>query len=262
MAILDVNEILKQVIQLVSRDTPKSKPAEASSPDDFIQQFFQSITNDDKPTSPTTPIARSNVKQTPTATVMPESTGFQAPLKGIYYNSGAFGAGDARHHGIHNGVDLRISGGTPVYPMTEGIVINVNSGGKGGNSVRIQHPDKIKTYYAHLGTVTVHVGDSVRKDTVIGTVGDSGNAKGTSPHVHFEVSQNGQLMNPNKFIYVPPYSNLQPGEKPWLSEDDKRAADSFNMSRHLAAPSKTATSSKIETLEKIAAIYYKITKYM
>ena len=259
MAILDVNEILKQVIQLVSKDTP-AKPAEASSPDDLLQQFLQSIRDDGKPPTPSP--SSSNVKQTPTTTVMPESTGFQAPLKGTYYNSGAFGAGDARHNGVHNGVDLRISGGTPVYPMTEGIVVSVNSGGKGGNSVRIQHPDKIKTYYAHLGTVAVHVGDSVRKDTVIGTVGDSGNAKGTAPHVHFEVSQNGQLMNPNKFIPVPPYSNLQPGEKTWLSEEDKRTADSFNMSQHLATPSKTATSSKIETLEKIAAIYYKITKYM
>ena len=187
---------------------------------------------------------------------------FQPPIKGSYQCSGDFSPNaptDYRHK-KHDGVDLRAPGGTSVYPITDGIVTHVGSGGKGGNVISIDHNGKIKTYYAHMGTVKVQKGDKVNINTVIGTVGDSGNAKGTAPHIHFQVWQDGQLVNPNKFFPVPKYTNLQAGEKTWLSEEAKQEASSFNMSQHLKQRQQ-AFAQQINKLEKIAEIYCHLTKY-
>jgi murein DD-endopeptidase MepM/ murein hydrolase activator NlpD len=186
---------------------------------------------------------------------------FQPPIRGSYQCSGVFSpnAPTDYRHSKHDGVDLRAPGGTAVYPITDGIIINVGSGGKGGNTVTIDHYGKIKTYYAHLGTVSVHKGDKVNINSVIGTVGDSGNAKGTSPHIHFQVWYEGQLTNPSKFFAVPKYTNLQPGEKSWLSEEAKEEASAFNMNQHLQQRQQ-AFAQAVAQLEKIAEIYYQLTK--
>lgn len=114
---------------------------------------------------------------------IPKSLGqYQAPIRGSWKNSGDFSPGRAtnpRHPQGHQGVDMRASGGTSVYPMAPGIVTSVGTDPKGGNIVLIQHDNGIKTYSAHLGTVNVHKGDKVGMDTVIGTVGNTGNANVT-----------------------------------------------------------------------------------
>ena len=187
------------------------------------------------------------------------SSSFQAPLKGSYENSGDYSPNaptDFRHKS-HKGVDLRAPGGSSVYPITEGIVSNIGSGSSGGNMVYIQHPNNIKTYSAHLGTIKVHKGDKVTKDTIIGTVGDSGNAKGTAPHVHFQVWQDGQLQNPNRYFTVPKYSDLKPQEKVWQSEEAKNEAKLFNVNKHIKQ-NKQAFSNDIKKLEKIANYYNNI----
>lgn len=179
---------------------------------------------------------------------------YQAPIKGTYYNSGNFSPNaptDARHK-KHDGVDLRASGGTAVYPMTDGIVTNISSGGIGGNTISIEHPNKAKTYYAHLGTIKINKGDKVTKDTVIGTVGDSGNAAGTAPHVHFQVWMNGQLRNPADFFLVPKYTSMGTEEKLWESEASKQEAKNFNLAKHIKPKSAGYDANR---LEKLASIY-------
>lgn len=185
---------------------------------------------------------------------------FQAPIKGSFYNSGNYSpnaATDSRHQHGHQGVDLRASGGTDVYPIAEGVVTSVGSGGKGGYSVSIMHPNEVKTYYAHLGTVSVHKGDKVTKDISIGTVGDSGNAKGTFPHVHFQVWQGGQLQNPGKYFSVPKYTNPNPTEREWLSDSDKKQSEMFNMQKHLNQR-KAAFSNDLDVLIKVAEQFNKL----
>jgi len=230
---VNVDSLLNQILNIVSPATTEEQMRDA----------LQSM--------------RGGTKNVPAA-----STGFQNPIKGTYYCTGAFGQGDARHKGIHNGADLRASGGTPVYPITDGTVISVTGGGKGGNVVVIQHSNKLTSRYAHLGIVNVHPGDNVNKNTIIATVGDSGNAAGTAPHIHLEIKENGQFVNPNKYIYVPPYSDLQPEEKGrlWLSEEAKKEARSFKMNEHLANKNRSALASRINKLEKIANLYDKIAK--
>lgn len=186
-------------------------------------------------------------------TKTPIDTQYQNPLKVTYYNSGDFGKGDARHKGVHNGVDLRAPGGTPTYSITNGVVDSVSSQPKGGNVISISHGNNLKTVYRHMGTVNVKPGQEVDKSTVIGTVGDSGNAIGTAPHIHFEVKENGTYVDPKKYIYVPPYSNLQPGEVSWVSQEHKQNARNFKVNEHLSR-----VASKADKIEKIANLYYLI----
>lgn len=139
----------------------------------------------------------------------------QPPIKGDYNSSGGFGVAkpDGR---THDGVDLRSpsGGGTPVYPIEAGKVTKITSEESGenklgGNSVTIEHLDgEHKSYYAHLQDVHVNVGDMVDKDTSIGTIGNTGNAKHTAPHVHLTVTRSGTKVDPATLFYVPPYSDF------------------------------------------------------
>ena len=77
------------------------------------------------------------------------------------------------------------------------ITAGYNNGGY-GNLVVIKHDNNMKTYYAHLNDIYVNVGDIVKKDDIIGTVGSTGNS--TGPHLHFELRVNGVPVDPIKYI--------------------------------------------------------------
>lgn len=168
--------------------------------------------------------------------ILPQISGFQAPIRGTYYNSGNFSPGvmtDKRHSKGHSGIDLRASGGTTIYSIGPGVVTAVGTDAKGGNVITISHPQGVKSYYAHLGTVKVHKGDRIGINTPIATIGASGNAKGTFPHLHIQTWKDGQLVDPGTLFPVPKYSKVDSTkEKVWLSEDAKMQASNFNMNTH------------------------------
>lgn len=74
-----------------------------------------------------------------------------------------------------------------------GIVIAVTHDGNlgkkklGGNTVSVLGTHGRVYYYAHMQEVKTHIGSIVTSNSVLGTVGDSGNAKGKSPHCHFSI---------------------------------------------------------------------------
>lgn len=184
----------------------------------------------------------------------------QAPIKGTFYNSGnfSFTATDPRHPTGHMGVDMRASAGTPIYPMAPGVVSNVGTNPKGGNVVNIQHANGLRTYYAHMASVRVHKGDKVDNDTIIGTVGNSGDAKVTFPHLHLQVWQNDQIQNPARYFSMPPYSNVDKSKETWwASPDAKNEASSFSMKQHLA-DRRIAFERDVDKLHKIATAYYEL----
>lgn len=232
---VDVNNLLQQIVSLISSDVSKS--------DSYADTFLQFLNGDGEQSQP-------------------ESNGyFQNPIKVHYECSGIFGVGDKRHNGVHNGVDLRAPGGTSVYPIADGIVVSVSSEPKGGNVINIKHSDRLSSIYRHMGTVSVYPNQKVSKNTIIGTVGDSGNAAGTSPHLHLEIKKDGVYQDPKNYVYVPtPSFKLKPGEKSWLSDEAKQEAHSFNMNEHLTNRNRIAFSIKVKKIEKIADEYYRITK--
>lgn len=189
---------------------------------------------------------------------LPLHSGYQVPIKSSYYNSGGFDpTGKGSVGRVHQGLDLRASGGTSLFPIATGVVTKVQTDPKGGNTVNIKHSNNVTSYYAHMGTISVHVNDVVNLDTVIGTVGASGNAKGF-PHLHLQIWKNGSLVDPATVISVPKYTEFDSkNEKLWLP-NAKNISDNWDMQKHLekrkkanAISSLIALADRFESLTKI-----------
>ena len=89
--------------------------------------------------------------------------------------------------GVHKGIDIFGAKGTPVQSATAGYVIYTGELGKGGNVVAVLGPKWRVHYYAHLQEVTVEEGAWLSQKDKVGTLGDTGNAKGKQPHVHYSI---------------------------------------------------------------------------
>lgn len=110
------------------------------------------------------------------------------PVKGHDENSIISLFGDKRGSArLHEGVDIKADRHTPVVAVVDGFVEKVREGGSGGKQLYLRSGDGRLYYYAHLEDWSVDEYESVREGQEIGTVGDSGNARGTTPHLHFEV---------------------------------------------------------------------------
>lgn len=86
----------------------------------------------------------------------------------------------------HQGVDVFAPYGTPLYAVADGVVRRVWSNRLGGLSIDLLDTDGHRYYYAHLSSAAVEPGQTVAVGTVIGAVGDSGNARSTPPHLHWQ----------------------------------------------------------------------------
>lgn len=89
--------------------------------------------------------------------------------------------------GVHKGVDIFGAKGTTVQSATTGYVIYTGELGKGGNVVAVLGPKWRVHYYAHMQEVTVKKGAWLSQKDQVGTLGDTGNAKGKQPHLHYSV---------------------------------------------------------------------------
>jgi peptidoglycan LD-endopeptidase LytH len=88
----------------------------------------------------------------------------------------------------HQGIDIFAPKGTAVSSTTRGLVFRVGENRLGGNVVWIFGPGRQMHYYAHLERFgEFQPGDFVMPGDVVGYVGDSGNARGTAPHLHYGV---------------------------------------------------------------------------
>ena len=89
---------------------------------------------------------------------------------------------------IHEGVDIFAARGTAVRSVTAGMVVRVETQHRGGNVVFVLGDDAVLYFYAHLQDWApgLHEGQLVTTGDLLGHVGDTGNAKGRSPHLHFE----------------------------------------------------------------------------
>ena len=89
----------------------------------------------------------------------------------------------------HSGLVIFAKKGTLVRPAIGGIVVATAHDMKiGGNCVLIFSSGFRFHYYAHLSEISTHVGAIVTKKSVIGRVGDTGNAKGKPAHLHYSIS--------------------------------------------------------------------------
>jgi murein DD-endopeptidase MepM/ murein hydrolase activator NlpD len=116
--------------------------------------------------------------------------------------------GDPRDAGRreHEGVDIFAKRGTPVLSATNGIVTRVAETGRGGRVVWVWDPGRgLMLYYAHLHEQNVTTGERVNAGDILGSVGNTGNARTTPPHLHFGVYERGRgAIDPYWFIALPP----------------------------------------------------------
>jgi peptidoglycan LD-endopeptidase LytH len=88
----------------------------------------------------------------------------------------------------HEGIDIFAPRGEPVRSTTLGLVFRVGQNRLGGNVVWIFGPGRQMHYYAHLDRFgDVRPGDLVMPGDIVGYVGNTGNASGTPPHLHYGV---------------------------------------------------------------------------
>jgi murein DD-endopeptidase MepM/ murein hydrolase activator NlpD len=107
--------------------------------------------------------------------------------------------GASRGGGIrrHKGIDIHARKGTPVVAIADGVIVERDHTPIGGKTLWLKSDNHTwKAYYAHLDKQYVREGQRVRKGQVIGTVGNTGNARTTPPHLHFGIAQGNGWVNP------------------------------------------------------------------
>lgn len=100
----------------------------------------------------------------------------------------------------HQGVDYRARSGTPVYAVANGTVASARYNGGYGNEVRIKHPSGMITLYAHLLSMSVRNGQTVKRGQIIGRVGSTG--RSTGAHLHFGLMSGSRYINPSQLRMV------------------------------------------------------------
>ena len=90
--------------------------------------------------------------------------------------------------GTHKGIDIFAKVGTGVVSSTAGLVVYKGTLEKGGNVIIVLGPKWRLHYYAHLKEWKVPLGRFVSPGTIIGTVGNTGNASGKPSHLHYSIS--------------------------------------------------------------------------
>lgn len=97
----------------------------------------------------------------------------------------------------HEGIDIFATRGTPVVSATEGIFLRRGESRLGGKVVWVLGPAGHRHYYAHLDDYAlVAAGERITAGTVLGYVGNTGNARTTPPHLHYGVYTSSGPVNP------------------------------------------------------------------
>ena len=112
--------------------------------------------------------------------VLPKFTGKISGLYGsVYFNS-------TNTPYSHEGMDLGLPTGTPIYAPIDSVVAYAGVDTLYGNYVRL-YSSRLKTcfFYAHLSELNVQSKDNVKQGQLLGKTGSTGNSSG--PHLHFEI---------------------------------------------------------------------------
>ena len=120
---------------------------------------------------------------------------YKCPFQGDIHPRGKFGPRRGRRH---QGVDIPLKTGDPIYAAFTGKVRISKYLGGYGNVVVIRHENGIETFHGHLSKRMVEAGDWVNAGDVIGLGGSTG--RSTGPHLHFETRYQGFAFDPQWLI--------------------------------------------------------------
>ena len=139
-----------------------------------------------------------------TVTIQTEPTlAFPIPGKSSRHIASIWG--DPRDAGArnHEGIDIFAPRGTPVIASVAGVVSRVDETPRGGKVIWLSDTNRRQNlYYAHLDQQLVTSGQRVNLGDTLGLVGNTGNAKGTGPHLHFGIYRYGRgATNPYPYVH-------------------------------------------------------------
>lgn len=123
------------------------------------------------------------------------------PVKGGYLNS-SFGYRKDPIDNVtrfHQGQDITVKTGTPIYAPADGIVKRAYYAGGFGNHIKLNHENGYTTLFAHLSKIKVKHGQKVSRGEIIGLTGNTG--RSTAPHLHYEIHHYGESKNPLDFFF-------------------------------------------------------------
>ena len=124
------------------------------------------------------------------------------PVKGRVTISSDYG--EDRGSYLHRGIDFDGKMGDSIYSAAGGKVIYSGYTESGGNEVVIQHSNNLMTRYAHLNEIIVKESQFIEDAEKIGAMGNTGTVYsangGDGSHLHFEVIENGQRVDPDKYL--------------------------------------------------------------
>ena len=127
--------------------------------------------------------------------------GMKRPVKGGRI-SGVFGSQRILNgipKNIHNGLDIAVPRGTPVYAMADGfVVLSADTFFYSGNNIIIDHGQGLNSFYLHLNKKDVKEGEFVKKGQKIGEVGTTG--RSTGPHLHWGVQWFDKRIDPELLL--------------------------------------------------------------
>ncbi|MGW6726343.1 M23 family metallopeptidase [Nocardia sp. NPDC055029] len=123
----------------------------------------------------------------------PSGGGFSLPAKGAF--TSGFGS---RWGTMHRGIDIAAPIGSPIYAVADGTVVEAGPAQGFGLWVRIRHDDGTISIYGHMYDFFVSQGERVPAGMQIARIGNRGDS--TGPHLHFEIVQNGQHVDPQAWL--------------------------------------------------------------
>ncbi len=152
------------------------------------------------PSTTTTGVATSTTTTIPPSP--PASGSRTCPVDGASSFVDSFGA--PRSGGrTHQGIDMIAARGTPLVAIEEGVVFRISTGGRGGVTVWLRTGNGDEYFYGHLDAWApgLSVGRHLDLGELLGTVGSTGNARYTVPHLHFEYHPGGgSAVNPYSLV--------------------------------------------------------------
>lgn len=119
------------------------------------------------------------------------------PVSGII--TSRFGNRESIRTSGHTGLDIAAPYGTPIKAAADGEVTFAGYSGGYGYVVKMDNGNGVETYYGHCSSLYVSTGDTVEAGDTIAAVGSTGNSTGN--HLHFEIRVNGEVVNPQNYIY-------------------------------------------------------------
>ncbi len=123
--------------------------------------------------------------------------------------------------GVHKGIDIFAASGQSVIASTQGIVLYTGEIKRGGKISLVLGPKWRLHYYAHLEKITKDSFSLVDAGEALGTVGDTGNAAGKQPHLHYSIvtllpylwRADGDSQGWKKMFYLNPHRHLMEAKK-------------------------------------------------